>query len=119
MSNDELDRMQRLFPDFTRAELSAILTRWSLTVRKNCCPEWKDPEQFVSFCQEAGYESGCFILREDDSLPFSPENCLLDFSRTRDLRNLTGWYRCFVDNWNKCIYLPNREKVAAYRSMEK
>lgn len=86
------------------------------------CDEWySNPEKFIQWSIENGWEKGLTIERKDNNLGYSPDNCIwaTRYEQSRNKRNsvfLTafGETKCIADWYNdeRCIVSKNQ---IAYR----
>lgn len=87
--------------DFSTAKLRLLYQRWKqMTSHGGRVPEWDNFDTFCCWAEEAGFECGNTILRIDDGLPWSPDNCCLDYKSE------------FVTRWNKTV-----NRIRAYYGM--
>ncbi len=106
------DFKDELFPE----EVLLIVQRWRNLIRRNCVPAWKDsPNPFIRCALDNGWTVGAFMSRPDESKPYGPCNIkIANSSQKLDVRS-DRINRELADRWNKCVYEPNRERVAEYK----
>lgn len=117
----------RYCEELTDEEAFYLWDRWKRMVRYNCVPEWEEGVwPFVEFAVSRGFKLGDRVNRKDSAAPYGPENCFFDNGKPDDYvpskeepKGEAWWMSARAAEWNRCVYEPNKERVAEYRKQHK
>lgn len=96
-----------------------LVKRWRVFIKYDADDSWSENlYAFLDFSAENGYKPGYKILRRRKDQPYSQENCyfgLNNYAEPPPQDQSVNPKENPAQQWNRCVYEYNRERVAAYR----
>ena len=82
-----------------------IYSRWHTFKVKNqpICREWKVFPHFYRWSIESGYQIGAKLYRYDNTMPYSPENCVWQMMQPREKQISEKGNIDAINSWNKTV----------------
>lgn len=103
----------------TEEAVDTLVKRWRTYIKYQAVDLWtENMYAFLDFAVDNGYRVGLKICRQNAVKPFGPDNCYFAEHtnspapvKKPDEQERETWEQ----QWDRCVYEFNRERVAEYR----